>query len=44
MGIFEAISPVEIARLEPEIRAAPLVVADANLCEATLALCPSLWP
>jgi len=36
MDIFDAISPAEIARLEPQIRTAPLVLADANLCEATL--------
>ena len=33
MDIFDAISPEEIARLEPQIGAAPLLIADANLSE-----------
>ena len=35
MDIFEAISPGEIARLEPQIGAAPLLIADANLSEVS---------
>ena len=33
MDIFDAISPDEIARFEPQIGAAPLLIADANLSE-----------